>query len=75
MRAIALKHKRLAVVAAGAAAAMAIGLAAPGQASASTGIFVPNPTDLINCLVGTVDQLLYGGPPPVDACAGVPGGV
>jgi hypothetical protein len=69
------KQRRLAVVAVGAAVALGAGLAVPTQASAAGGVFVPNPADVLNCLLGTVDTLLYHSPPPVDACAGVPGGI
>jgi hypothetical protein len=67
------RTRRLAFTAATAATALTVGLAAPVQASASTGII--DVQSVVLCIIGTVDQLLYGGPPPADYCAAVPGGV
>jgi hypothetical protein len=69
------KKQRLAVVAVGAAVAMGVGLAASAQASATGGVYVPSPSDVVNCVVGTLNTLLYMSPPPVDSCSALPGGV
>jgi hypothetical protein len=67
---------RLAVTAATAAAAVAVGLAAPVQASAS-GITLPtlDVQGIVNCVIAVVDQLAFGGRPDPSDCVAVPGGV
>ena len=71
-----IRTRRLAVFAAGTAAALAVGLASPVQASAAP-VTVPtvNLQGIVNCVISVVDQLLLGGRPDPEDCASVPGGI
>jgi len=66
------RTRRFAVIAAGTATVMAVGLGSPVSASAATTL--PTGADLqaiVNCTIALVDQLLFSGRPGSD-CFGVP---
>jgi len=69
--------KKVAMLAAGTATAMVVGLASPVQATAA-GITPPSAGELqaiVNCVIAVVDQLVLGGRPDPSDCAALPGGV